>query len=251
MDRVLHGPRAIAMDRDAEQEHAEIARDPREILQAALRAQRPGGGKCGPRDEAREQGQRDPGRARPPTGRQQPPGRSDEHDPPDDDRHLAPHDLVIAAPVDREVEHDRAGERPRPHGVRLDPTQGVRPPRGRAANYRFHLSSIRRCSQIADAWSPISSCSSAALRPGKAGLRAKLSAQGRAASNAQGGREHLVIPLLTAGGGAPSGSRAAARWPPSLRRASDPTPESGLAFKRRVTNGKRNAWAAGLAAPSR
>ena len=143
MDRVLHGPRAIPMDRDAEQEHAEVARDPREVLQAALRAQRPDGGKCGPRDEAREQGQRDPGRARPPTGREQPPGRSDEHDPPDDDRHLAPHDLVIAAPVDREVEHDRAGERPRPHGVRLDPTQGVRPPRGRPAHYRFHRSSIR------------------------------------------------------------------------------------------------------------
>ena len=150
VDRVPHRSFAVPVDREREQQQAEVERDPRQLLQAALRAQRPSGSQRGPRHEGAEERHGDPGDTGPPPGRQQSPGRAHEHDPPDDDGDLAADDQVIAASVHREVEDDGADKRPGSDCVRIEPTQTCRPPGGRPADYRLHRSSIRRSGHRAD-----------------------------------------------------------------------------------------------------
>ena len=62
VDRVPHRALALAIEREREYQHPEVAGHEREVLQAALGAERPGGRERRPRNEAAEQRRRPPTR---------------------------------------------------------------------------------------------------------------------------------------------------------------------------------------------
>ena len=128
------------MDRDAQHEDAQIAGHERQLIQAALKAERPGSCDRRPRDECPEQSDATPGKAAQPPDREKPQDCGDEHNPPDNDSDLAVHYEVIAAPVDREIEPDRGGEQPGAEGVAIDSAKQASPRGLETYRYRCHVS---------------------------------------------------------------------------------------------------------------
>ena len=139
------------MDREGQQQDAEVGGKPGELLQAPFGAHRPGRGDRGPHGESAQQGQRHPrdsGHAG--TGQQGPRG-ADQHHPPDHDSDLVPDDDVVATALEREIQDQAEAQQPCGDCRRIDPLEHPGRGTGRMGGNETH----RLCIRLSVGWADI------------------------------------------------------------------------------------------------
>ena len=146
---------------DSQREDAEVHRKPPALEDAPLAALRPGRRNRAPHGKSGEQAEQQPAAPADATRRQRADDRTEQNEPPDRDADLTPHDDVVAAALEPQIDDERRTEQPCSERAKIGPRERSRSgpygngcPSGRLhaplyGNPRRNLTCGRRCQRQA------------------------------------------------------------------------------------------------------